>query len=156
MESAVQSLPVSQPNHMVYNPHYGQQTQYQTNGYNQYYPNQSQIQLQQMPQQHIPAQPMTAQPMIAQHMPAKHITAQPMPAQEMPIDMTASAVTARPVNDPPPYPVGSTEEPETIAPENEQNSESRPIELEAGSEPNVTVPVEDASAETTMKANVNV
>ena len=77
--------------------------------------------------------------------------------------MTASAVTATPVNDPPAYPVSSTEEPEssemeqkTIKSENEQNSENRPIELDAGSDANVTVPVEDKSSETTMEANTNV
>ena len=158
MESAVQPLPVSQSNHMVDNPHYGQQMQYQTNGYNQYYSHQPQIQLEEIPQQNIPGQPMSAQQMPPQQMPAEN-----MPAQEMPIDMTASAVTAKPVNDPPAYSVCSIEEPETtetekktIETENEQNSESRPIELEVGSEPNVTVPVEDTSSETTMKANTNV
>ena len=77
----------------------------------------------------------------------------------MQINMNTSAVTATPVNDPPAYPVGSTKEleateteQETI--ENEQNSENTSIELEAGSEPNVTVPVEDASSETTTEANV--
>ena len=142
MENTVQPLPVSQPNHMVYNPHYGQQMQYQNNAFNQYYPHQPQMPLQQMPAQHMPAQ----------QMPVQH-----MPAQEMPINMTAPAVTATLVNDPPAYPTGSTEEAteteqKTITPENEQNSENRPIELKAGSEPNVTVPVEDTSSETTMEA----
>ena len=142
LESTIQPLPVSQPNHMVYNPHYGQQMQYQNNAFNQYYPHQPQMPLQQMPAQHMPAQ----------QMPVQH-----MPAQEMPINMTAPAVTATLVNDPPAYPTGSTEEAteteqKTITPENEQNSENRPIELKAGSEPNVTVPVEDTSSETTMEA----
>ena len=154
MENPVQPLPISQPNHMVYNPHYGQQMQYQNNAYNQYNPYQSQMPVQQMPTQHIPAQPMPAQQMPPQQMPS-----QQMPAQEMPINTTASVVTATTVNDTPAYPVGSTEEAteteqKTITSENEQNSENR--ELEAGSEPNVTVPVDDTSSETTTEANTNV
>ena len=151
MENPVQPLPVSQPNHMVYNPLYGQQMQYQNNAYNQYNPYQPQIPVQQMPAHQMPPQ----------QMPAQQMPAQQMPVQEMPINKTASAVTATQVNDPPAYPVGSTEEAKeteqkTIAPENEQNSENRPIELEAGSQPNITVPVEDASSETTTEANTNV
>ena len=156
MENTVQPLPVSQPNHTVYNPHYGQQMQYQNNAFNQYYPHQPQIPLQHMPTQHMPAQQMPAQETPAQQMPAQH-----MPAQNMPINKTASAVTATPVNDPPAYPVGATEEAteteqKPITSENEQNSENRPIELEAGSEPNFTVPVEDTSSETTTEVNKNV
>ena len=148
MESAVQPLPVSQPNHMVYNPHYGQQMQYQNNAYNQYYTHQPH-----MPVQHLPEQNMPAQQMPVQQMPA-----QPMSAQEMPMNMATPSVAAAPVNDPPAYLAGSTEEPEATETEqktieNEKNSENTSIELEVGSGPNVTVPVEDASSETTTEAN---
>lgn len=157
-----------QPLAVTHNPHFGQQMQYQNNAYNQYNPYQPHIPVQQMSEQHIPAQPMPAQQMPPQQMPAQQMPAQQMPAQqmsaqEMPINMTASAVTATPVNDPPAYHIGSTEELEateteqkTITSENEQNSENRAIVPEAGTEANVTVPVEDTSSQMTMEANTNV
>ena len=146
METAIQPLavsqPVSQPNHMVYNPHYGQQMQYQNNAYYPYNPHQPQMPAQQIPVQHMPAQPM----------PVKHT----------PIDTTAQTVTETSVNTSPAYPVGSTEDPKptgieqkAIAPENEQNSETIAIVPEPCIDGHGKVLAEDNSG-TNMEDNPNV
>ena len=148
MESAIQPLavpqPVSQPNHMVYNPHYGQQMQYQNNASYPYNPHQPQMSAQQIPVQHMPAQPM----------PVKHT----------PIDTTAQTITETSVNTSQAYPDGSAEDPKPteteqkancIAPENEQNSETKAIELEPCIEGHGKVLDEDNSG-TNMEAKPNV
>ena len=162
MESAIQPLavpqPVSQPNHMVYNPHYGQQMQYQNNASYPYNPHQPQMPAQQIPVQHMPAQQIAAHNMPVQHMPVQHMPAQPMPVKHTPIDTTAQTVTETSVNTSPAYPVGSAEDPKpteteqkAIAPENEQNSETIAIEPEPGIEGHGKVLDEDTSG-TNMEA----
>ena len=166
MESAIQPLaipqPVSQPDHMVYNPDYGQQIQYQNNAYHPYNPRQPQMPVQQIPVQHIPTQQMPAQNMPVQHLPVQHMPAQPMPVKHTPIDTTAPTITETSVNDLPVYPVESVEETKptetgqkVIAPDNEQNSESKAIAQDPGIEAKGTVLAEDNSG-TNIEANPNV
>ena len=146
MESAIQPLavtqPVSQPSHMVYNPHYGQQMQYQNNASYPYNPHQPQMSAQQIPVQHMPAQPM--------------------PVKQTPIDATAQTVTETSVNTSPAYPVGSAEdrkptetEQKAIALENKQNSETIAIEQVPVIKAQGTVLPEDNSG-TNMGAYQNV
>ena len=142
---------------MVYNPHYGQQMQYQNNAYYPYNPHQPQMAVQQISVQHKPAQPMPAQNMPVQHMPA-----QPMQVQHTPIGTTAPTITEKSVNISSAYPVGSAEdlkstetEQKAIVPENEQNSVTIAIEQEPGIEGKGTVLAEDNSR-TNMEAYPNV
>jgi len=153
MESAIQPLAVPQPDHVVYNPHYGQQMQYQNNACYPYNPHQPQMPVQQIPVQHMPAQQIPAQNMPVQHMQVHH-----MPEQRTSIDTAAPTVTETSVNDSPVYLVESVEETKpteteqkAIAPEYEQNSEIIPIEQEPGIEGQGTVLAEDNSG-TNMEA----
>ena len=111
MENAVQ--PEAQPDHMIYNPHFGQQMQYQNNAYNPYNPHQPQI-------------------------PVQHMSAQQMPITTTVPTMTATPVTASPAN-----PISNADEPKlteteqkAFSPENERNYETIAIESEADGENN--------------------
>jgi len=115
--------PVSQPVQMVYNPHYGQQMQYQNNAYYPYKTHQSQMPVQQIPVQHTP------------------------------IETTSPIVNEMSVNDPPAYPVKSVEElkptetgQKVFTSENEPNSETIAVEQDPGIEVQGTVLAEDKLA----------